>query len=252
SAAALAATADAALVVFGELHLPAYHPPTLARDPSTDIAAAADGTVDDERLDPLRATARGRGVAILIGAAVRRAGRRFIASLLIAPSGTVRDVYHKRHLCDAHERELFSPGDRATTLALDGWRLGLGICYDATFPEHARAAALAGCHAYVAAGAYVAGGEHRRDLYHRARALDNTFYVVFADEVGGEPPWTFGGGGAVYDPEGRPVARAGADRPGIAVAALDPKLLTETRAAHTMLADRCPGPGQRDTVEVRP
>ncbi|MEH1126785.1 nitrilase-related carbon-nitrogen hydrolase [Micromonospora sp. CPCC 206061] len=53
------------------------------------------------------------------------------------------------------------------------------------------------------------GSAHRRDVSYAARALGNTMYVVFANSVGGVEPWRFNGGAAIYDPEGRPLARAG-------------------------------------------
>ncbi|WP_041624807.1 carbon-nitrogen hydrolase family protein [Stackebrandtia nassauensis] len=229
------------LLVFGELFLPGYHPPTWA-------SPACDVDVDDERLEPLRQAARDTGVTVLVGASVRSPGGRFIATLLVDPQGAVRDVYHKQNLCGPDENRWFTPGTHGSTLSFDGWRLGLGICYDATFPEHARAAALDGCHAYVTGGAYVVGGEHRRDTYHSARALDNTFYVVFADAVGGAAPWTFGGGSRVYDPEGRAVSEPVGDD--LVVAELDPEELRRTRQEHTMLADLAGGPSPRYFTEL--
>jgi predicted amidohydrolase len=84
---------------------------------------------------------------------------------------------------------------------------------------------------------YLAGSAHRRDIYYAARALDNTMYVVFANSVGGEAPWTFNGGAGVYDPEGRPVVRADDEEEAVVVAALDPAELDRVRRAHSMLAD---------------
>lgn len=238
--------AGARLMVLPELFLPAYHPPTLAAEPhGCDLVADERGSIDDPRLEPLRAKARQRGIAVLAGAAVRTVAGRYIATVLIDPGGGVRDVYHKQQLCDTHEHQLFDPGEHGATVVLDGWRLGMGICYDATFPEHARAAALAGCHAYVTGGAFVLGGQQRVRLYHPARALDNTFYVVFAGAVGGPTPWTFCGGSAVYDPQGRALDRAPDSETGLAVADLSITELNRVRAEHTMLADRPTGPGDR-------
>src|SRR5690242_14859590 len=62
----------ARLAVLPELFLPAYHMGAL-EDPETDVRPAADGTVDDARLQPLREAA-GEAL-ILVGAAVRRDGR---------------------------------------------------------------------------------------------------------------------------------------------------------------------------------
>jgi predicted amidohydrolase len=234
----------ARVIVLPELFLPAYHPPTLAADPAgTDLAAAGDGTVVDGRLDPLRTAARDARAVVVVGAAVRHPdGRRTISSLVVDRAGVVRVGYDKQQLW-GDERKLFAPGGRGATLLVDDWRFGLGICYDGCFPEHGRAAAADGAHGYLCPSAYLAGSEHRRDLYYAARALDNTMFVVFANAVDGVPPWRFNGGAAVYDPQGRPLARGGDTGEEVLVAVLDPAELAATRAAHSMLADRPTGPG---------
>ncbi|SCG45381.1 carbon-nitrogen hydrolase family protein [Micromonospora coxensis] len=227
------------VAVLPELFLPAYHPPTLAADPAgTDVAATDDGTVDDPRLDPVRAAARDGRLTAVVGAAVRHPdGRRTISALVVDPTGAVRAGYDKQQLWGG-ERDLFDPGRRGASLLVDGWRLALGICYDGCFPEHARAAALDGAHGYLCPSGYLAGSAHRRDLYYAARALDNTMYVVFANAVDGAEPWRFNGGAAVYDPQGRPLARGADSGEDVLVATLDPAVLAATRSAHTMLADR--------------
>jgi len=225
----------AALVVLGELFLPAYHPPALRASRTTDVAATADGGIDDPRLDPLRDT----GAVVVIGAAVRHPdGRRTCSSLVVDRTGAITVGYDKQQLCGPEEEELFVPGTRGATLTVDGWRFGLAICYDGCFPEHGRAAADDDVHGYLAPSAYLAGSAHRRDVYYAARALDNTMYVVFANSVDGTEPWRFNGGAAIYDPEGRPVTRAADRGEAVVVATLDPTDLSRVRKEHPMLADR--------------
>lgn len=230
----------ATVVVLPELFLPAYHPPVLRADPAgTDLAASADRRVSDTRLDPLRAATRDGSAVLVVGAAVRHPdGRRTCSSLVVDRSGDVTVGYDKQHLCGPDEIELFTPGQCGATLVVDDWRLGLGICYDACFPEHGRAAADDGAHGYLCPSGYLTGSAHRRDLYYPARALDNSMYVVFANLVGGSPPWRFNGGAAIYDPEGRPLDRAADEGEALAVATLDPSELNRVRSTHTMLADR--------------
>jgi 5-aminopentanamidase len=237
---ARAADAGARLVVLPELFLCAYHPPTLHADPAaTDVAAAATGEVGDGRLDAVRAAARERSVVVVVGASVRHAdGRRTCAALVVDRTGDAVAAYDKQLLWGPEENALFTPGTAGATLVVDGWRLGLGICYDGCFPEHGRAAADDGAHGYLAPSGYVVGSAHRRDVYYAARALDNTMYVVFANSVGGDADWSFNGGAAVYDPEGRPIKRAADEGEAIVVATLDPTELARVRAAHTMLRDR--------------
>ncbi|MEU5908767.1 carbon-nitrogen hydrolase family protein [Micromonospora sp. NPDC047467] len=239
-----AAGQGARVVVLPELYLCAYHPPTLAADPSgTDVVADPTGAVADPRLDPLRDAARTAGVTVVVGAAVRHPdGRRTIGALVADRAGVVRVGYDKQQVW-GDERELFTPGGRGATLLVDDWRLGLGICYDGCFPEHGRAAALDGAHAYLCPSGYLTGSEHRRDLYYAARALDNTMFVVFANAVGGDDPWRFNGGAAIYDPQGRTLARGADEGTAVLLATLDPAVLAATRAAHSMLADRLPSQG---------
>lgn len=232
-----AADRGAELVVLPELFLPAYHPPALRADPlGTAVWADADGTVHDVRLDPLREN----GIITLVGAAVAHAdGRRTCSCLLVGRDGTVTAAYDKQHLWGPDEKELFTPGERGASLAIGGWRFGLGICYDGCFPEHGRAAATADdVHGYLIPSGYVDGSQHRRDLYYAARALDNTMYVVFANSIGGEKPWRFNGGAAIYDPEGRCLARGDDETEAVVVSTLDTQAVEMTRAAHSMLADR--------------
>jgi predicted amidohydrolase len=233
AAARLAAHAQqqgARLLVLPELFLPAYHPPTLRADPHGTAV-----TPDDPRLDPLR----GLAITVVVGAAVRHGDGRLTCSILVAsPTGPITAAYDKQHLWGPDENDLFTPGTSGTTLTVDGWRLGLGVCYDGCFPEHGRAAALDGAHAYLAPSGYLHGSQHRRDLYYRARALDNTMYVVFSNSVGGSEPWRFNGGAAIHDPQGRVLAQAPDEGEAVIVSTLDPTVLQQTRQAHTMLNDR--------------
>ncbi len=238
TAARLVRSAGARVVVFPELFLCAYHPPTLRSAAAAWVAADARRIVADLRLAPLVGAARAAGAVVVVGAAVRHAdGRPGCAALVVDRSGVVHAAYDKQHLSGAEEQELFVPGDRGTVLEVDGWRLGLSVCYDGAVPEHAAAAARAGAHGYLCATAYFAGAEHRRDVRYPARALDNALYVVFANAVGGAAPYACVGGAAVYDPAGRLLDRGPAAGESVVTAVLDP---ARTRPAGSMPVD---GPG---------
>ncbi len=227
-----AADDGAALVVLPELFLPGYEPQTL-RDRPDDC----DVTTEDGRLDPLRRATRETGAAVMVGAAVRQGdGRRTLSIVAVDAEGQATVAYSKQHLWD-EERALFSAGSSGASVSLREWPLGLGICYDGCFPEHARAAADAGALAYLCPSAYVVGSEHRRDLYYAARAIDNGVYVVFAGLSGACGPLSFSGGTAIYDPQGRAVVRVDGEE-GIAVAELDPEVILEARRINPYDRDR--------------
>jgi 5-aminopentanamidase len=234
-----ATAAGAAVIVFPELFLCGYDLATIRESPDrTDV------TVDDARLDPVRAACdRERAVAV-VGASLVRAEERTISALVFGRGGEVRATYEKTHL-HHDERDLFAAGARHVLLELDGWRMGVGICYDASFPEHARAAAVAGADAYLCPSAFFADdSDHRRSVYFAARALENTFYVVFANFVGTHGGAEFCGQAAVYAPDGRTLADAGRRGAAIATAELDRAVLDATRESLTMLRDRADTPEQ--------
>ncbi|HEU4406323.1 MAG TPA: carbon-nitrogen hydrolase family protein [Polyangiaceae bacterium] len=249
---ARAAGEGARLVVFPELFLPAYDPDALRADPAGAFLRVGEAErVGDRRLAPLGAAARRHRVVALVGAALLRpGGRRTLSSIVVDAEGEAVAAYDKQHLWGPDEAELFAPGEAGVTLRLGDWRLGLGVCYDGCFPEHGRAAALDGAHAYLCPGAFLQGSQHRRDLYYAARALDNTMYVVFANSVGGRGRLRFNGGAAIYEPEGRAIARGGDEGEAVLVAELDPREIGRVRERHAMLRDRRGDLGGRRSIVV--
>jgi predicted amidohydrolase len=236
---AMAGTQGVRLVLLPEAFLTGYDP------------AVFDGPVpsaDDLSgpwLDPLRVAARDAGAVAVVSTPLQRGSVRTLSLLVVRPDGAVTAPYDKQHL-DSDERPFFSPGDHGASIVVDAVELGLSICYDSSFPEHARAAADDGAVAYLSSAAFFPGSAHRRDLAVPARALDNGMYVVLAGLTGRCGPYEFIGGSAVYDPEGRPLARLGEEE-GLAIADLDPAVVATTRATHRMAADRVASPGHRVT-----
>ncbi|MGB0101895.1 MAG: carbon-nitrogen hydrolase family protein [Nocardioides sp.] len=200
-------------------------------------------------LDPLRSASSGGDVVVVVGAALLRDGERRLSQVVVRPDGSASAPYDKQFL-DGLEKQYFTTGAHGTSITVDGHELGLSICYDGCFPEHAQAAALDGAVGYLSSSAYFTGGAHRRDLYYPARAVENGMYVVFSGLTGRCGEHTFIGGSAVYDPEGRPLARLG-EREGLAVADLDIALVEATRARHTMVDDHRVSLGVRVRDEAR-
>jgi predicted amidohydrolase len=237
-----AADRGARVVVLPELFLTGYDPSVWEHDASL--------VLDDPVLAPLVHVAAERTVVVVVGAAVRRALDSSTLSLLVVDADGTSAPYDKQHM-DADESWFFTHGDHGASLVVDGWQLGLGVCFDGCFPEHARAAAVDGATAYLASSAYVVGAEQRRDLYWAARALDNGMYVVMAGLTGRCGDGWFSGGSAVYDPEGRPVQRLDDAAPALAVADLDPATVTRVRERHRMLDCRVTDLGARVVTSAR-
>jgi len=221
-----ATSRGAGLVVFPELFLCCYDLSAVRRDPER-----CDLDEDDVRLDPIREACRAGSTAAVVSGSIRTDGGRTIAALVVDRDGSLLARYDKQHL-DSDERELFQAGREGCTVTIGGWGTALGICYDATFPEHARAAALAGAEAYVCPSSH-----HRRTLVHPARALENTMYVVLSNHLGEADGRRLCGHSAIYGPDGTVLDDAGPDEEGLAVADLDPEVLADVRARSPMLEE---------------
>jgi predicted amidohydrolase len=230
-----AAAEGAELLVLPELFLTGYELAAIAADPE---AYAPDA--DDPRLEPLAAACAGTRTAAVVGTASRdpASGRLHISALVLGRDGRFAARYDKQHVDPAERGAGFGAGAGGCTLVLDGWRLGLGICWDSSYPEHARAAALDGCHAYLV-GAMFGGERGARKLATLcpARALDNASYVVVANHSGPSGPYDGCGGSGVWDPDGMLVADAGGSDPGVAAGRLDPGALARARAGDLVLVD---------------
>jgi predicted amidohydrolase len=229
-----AAEQGAQVVVLPEAFLTGY---------DLDVFAASLPALVDLPLDPLLDAARETGAVVVASSALEAQGVKTLSSVVVQPDGSVDVPYDKQHL-DGDEKRYFTAGDHGASIRVHGLELGLSICYDGCFPEHARAAAEDGAVGYLSSSAYFAGAEHRRDLYYAARAVENGLYVVFSGLTGRCGTRDFSGGSTIYDPEGRPLARLGTER-GVVVADLDTAVVDATRASHTMLEDHRDDLGHR-------
>jgi 5-aminopentanamidase len=195
-------TRDAQLLLLPELFLSGYRPEAIAAAPERWAV-----TLDDSRLQPLVQAVRASGVAVALGAALKEpsTGALRNAMLWFGADGCVQHVYSKIHLWTS-ERRVFAPGDRQAVVDFHGLRMGIGICYDAGFPEFVRSYARAKVDVVLFASAFAVGQEqHRYSIYHPARALENGIYIAVANSVGAIGTSEYFGHSQVFDRQGRRV-----------------------------------------------
>jgi deaminated glutathione amidase len=175
--------------------------------------------------------------------------------------GNLAAAYRKIHLFDAlgqRESDQVAAGDEAVVTELGGLRVGVLICYDIRFPEHARALIARGADLIVVPAGWAAGlfkEEHWVTLI-RARAIENTVWVAAADQVPdpAEPPTrapTGSGRSMLVDPMGTVRLDLGPRR-GIAVGDVDTGVTAEVRAALPSLEHRREDLFGRSPVPVLP
>jgi predicted amidohydrolase len=152
-------------------------------------------------------------------------------SFLIDPHGEIAARYDKIHMFDVdlaggesyRESRSYRAGDLAISADLPWGRLGLTICYDLRFPALYRALAEAGASFLAIPSAFTRQtGEAHWHVLMRARAIENTSYVLAAAQGGKHENGreTFGHS-LVVDPWGRIVAEGG-EEPCVVMAEIAP------------------------------
>jgi len=196
------------------------------------MRAGAGTEATDEALAAFRAVARECDAWVLVGSLTMRTDTDKICnrSYLIAPGGEVTATYDKLHMFDAtlpdgrtiRESTLYQAGSRAVLVESEWGGLGLTICYDLRFPQLYRALAQAGAKVIFVPAAFTrATGQMHWHALLRARAIENTCYIVAPATCGTSPDShsTFGHS-IVVDPFGAIVMEA-SDEPGVFHAEID-------------------------------
>jgi deaminated glutathione amidase len=215
------------------------------------IRSVAESLDDGEATSAMRSWAARHGITLIGGSIVeRREGHEKLSntSIVIDPGGEIVAVYRKIHMFDVEvgghvyrESETEDPGDRPMTTEVDGWKVGLSICYDLRYPELYRLLAVEGCEALTVPAAFTlfTGKDHWEVLL-RARAIENQCYVIASNQWG-----SFADGKAAYgrssiiDPWGIVLAQA-PDEDCVISAELDRGRVEDIRRRLPSLANRQP------------
>jgi len=136
-----AAERGARLLLTPECALSGY--PGAARDGLDDCDWAELGKLEQE----LSRRAERAGLALLLGSVARDADGGYGNEALFCGACDDTRRYRKRCLTPLDER-CFAAADEPCLVELDGWRLGLTICYDLRFPDCWAELALAGADAF--------------------------------------------------------------------------------------------------------
>ena len=148
-------------------------------------------------------------------------GHVFNTTLLIGPGGILAR-YRKVNTWipwEVHASPHDLPGyrdDPFPVVDTEIGRLGVAICYDWLFPETIRELAFRGAEVLIRVSAYMdpwgtAEPMNWWTLVNRTRALENTAYVVAANQgaqMQHYPPFSWPGGSMVVDYDGRILAQA--------------------------------------------
>lgn len=179
------------------------------------------------------------GVTIVAGAFTPGDETKVKNTLFVASAGSIVATYDKIHLYDAFsdkesDKVLAGPIE-PVTIDVNGVRIGLATCYDLRFPELFRVLADKGCLVVTVPTAWVKGAlkeEHWLTLL-RARAIENSFFIVGSGEAGERTI----GRSSVFDPMGLQLTDLGTGD-SFGTVDIDIDLVARTRSLNPSLHNR--------------
>ncbi len=168
------------------------------------------------------------------------AGIYYDTAFVIGPDGEIIGKYRKvmPGLYLSLERVYFRFGSHFRVFKIGDWKVGIIICYDTFFPEHARCSAVNGAELIIVPFAAPKIGPWQEMMM--TRAWENAVYFAPCNKVGPEGDWQFGGISMIIDPEGKVLSEAGEENDEIINATLDRSLVFETRQKKPFFRDRRP------------
>lgn len=164
-------------------------------------------------------------------------GKPYNTSLFFDREGKLLAKYHKIHLFEAdipggasvREADDVTEGEEILLAETDFGKVGFAICYDLRFPELFHTMAEEGADLFFLPANFTAetGRAHWECLL-RARAIENTCYVMAAGQIGQKPQFKAYGHSMIIDPWGEILAEAG-EKEGLIYADFDPEEIRAVR-----------------------
>ena len=188
------------------------------------------------------------GAHVIAGYIERDGASFYNAAMLAAPGGGVIGNYRKVHLPFLGVDRFLTPGDKPfEVIDLPFGRIGINICYDASFPEAARALKLLGAELIILPTNWPTGAWRTAEFIINARACENHVNFAAVNRCGIERGWEFIGRSKVVDVNGDTIAEASRKGEEILIAEVDLKEANNNRIVNVAgsyeidrLADRRP------------
>jgi predicted amidohydrolase len=125
--------------------------------------------------------------------------------IIVDKTGQTLLNYAKIHpFAYAGEDRFYEGGDQVVWADYQGWRLAPFVCFDLRFPEIFRAAHCAQLHVVIANWPLSRHAQWRALL--QARAIENQVYMAGVNRIGIGNKIQYGGGSAIFGPQGEELA----------------------------------------------
>jgi len=234
-----AADAGAKLVVFTECVLTGYG--FTDRNAALKVAE----TIPGPSTDVIAKECQFRGVWAVFGMLERDGDKLFNSCALVGPAGQI-EKYRKIHLPCVGADRFTDPGDMPICVHdLGGLKIGIGICFDGSFPEMARIQTLLGADLILLPTNWAEKAIKMATLVPRTRAFENHVYHLAVNRIGDEAGYHYIGHSSACDFNGDYLAYAEHDREAILYFDVDPEAARKKKVVH------CVGEYEIDRVNWR-
>ena len=124
----------------------------------------------------------------------------------INPSGKLVCSYRKIHpFSYSSEDKFYTGGNKAVITEINGWTVGLSICYDLRFPELFRQYAKQKVGLIIVIANWPDTRIAQWKTLLSARAIENQCYVAAVNRVGDHLKLHYNGRSSIYDPMGNEI-----------------------------------------------
>jgi len=217
----IASREGARLIVFPEAALSGYIFTSL------DEALPVVEPIPGPSTEKILATCRELNVYVVIGLLEKGEGKCYNAAAFLGPHGLV-GKYRKLHLPYVGIDRFLNHGDLPLTVyETEVGRIGIGICYDSRFPEHARVLALQGADVIVIITNWPEGAEFTSEHTVLTRAQENHVFYIAVNRIGEERGVKFFGQSKAVNCLGKPLAEGKPYEEDIIYAEIEPALAKE-------------------------
>ena len=192
-----------------------------------------------DTLEELRSIASERGICIVAGGPEYRADGTYNAGYVITDEVKTYRKIHLPSFPPFAEKGRFIPGSVPFVFGFKGVKFGLCICYDLFFPEQLKSCAIDGSTVNLVISASPVTSREAFERVLPARALENTSYLVFVNNIGTYNGMEFFAGSRAIGPDG--ALQYATEDEGVTVFDYDPEYVDRVRRNRPVIADTVSG-----------
>ena len=175
---------------------------------SLDEAKPFAESLDGPSAEAIAVACKRTGTHVVAGYIERDGASFYNAAMLVGADGVIGN-YRKVHLPFLGVDRFLTPGDKPfRVFDLPFGRIGINICYDASFPEAARALKLLGAELLVLPTNWPTGAWRTAEFVINTRACENHVNFAAVNRCGVERGWQFIGRSKIIDVNGDTIAEA--------------------------------------------